>query len=210
MKLSEKILQLRRARGLSQEELAERLEVSRQAISRWEMGTAMPDAANILQLSRLFGVSTDYLLYEEYQSPADPAAAQFTEDTARAAQNRRTAFLVVTELQVIVLILQIICTFILQQPLFSFGATALSVAVLIGFELGWHRPQPPVPEAARYRRRFYTLSVWMMLYFPLRWICCDLSSLIPRPYSSLLLEAAILLLYLILAAVISTILRKKL
>ena len=62
MNLSEKLLALRKARTMSQEELAERLDVSRQAISRWEQGTAMPDAANLLQLSRLFGVSVDYLL----------------------------------------------------------------------------------------------------------------------------------------------------
>ena len=47
MKLSEKIIRLRKGRGLSQEELAERLGVSRQAVSRWESGTALPDAGNL-------------------------------------------------------------------------------------------------------------------------------------------------------------------
>lgn len=73
MKLSDKILALRKKRGMSQEELAERLNVSRQAVSRWEMGSAQPDASNLLQLSRLFGVSADYLLddgYEENQKEA--------------------------------------------------------------------------------------------------------------------------------------------
>lgn len=50
MKLSEKIIRLRKGRGLSQEELAERLGVSRQAVSRWESGTALPDAGNLLSL----------------------------------------------------------------------------------------------------------------------------------------------------------------
>lgn len=71
MKISEKIVHLRKLNGLSQEELAEKLEVSRQAISRWEMGTAKPDANNILQLSMLFGVTTDYLLHDEYESDND-------------------------------------------------------------------------------------------------------------------------------------------
>lgn len=62
MKLSDKIIGLRKSNGMSQEDLAEKLNVSRQAISRWESGTAMPDASNILQLSKLFGVTTDYLL----------------------------------------------------------------------------------------------------------------------------------------------------
>ena len=66
MKLSEKILALRRARGLSQERLAEQLQVSRQAVSRWENGSALPDASNVFQLSKLFGVSADYLLDDRY------------------------------------------------------------------------------------------------------------------------------------------------
>ena len=72
MKLSEKIVSLRKARNMSQEELAERLGVSRQAVSRWEVGSALPDASNILQLSKLFGVSADYLLNDDYEgeSPA--------------------------------------------------------------------------------------------------------------------------------------------
>ena len=71
MKISEKIVHLRKMNGLSQEDLAEKLEVSRQAISRWEMGTAKPDANNILQISKLFGVTTDYLLHDEYESDDD-------------------------------------------------------------------------------------------------------------------------------------------
>lgn len=72
MKLSEKIVNLRKARNMSQEELAEQLGVSRQAVSRWEVGSALPDASNILQLSKLFGVSADYLLNDDYkgESPA--------------------------------------------------------------------------------------------------------------------------------------------
>lgn len=76
MKLSEKIVKLRKANGWSQEELAEKLNVSRQAISRWEGDTAMPDAMNILQLSKMFGVTTDYLLNDDYESDKDIPAVQ--------------------------------------------------------------------------------------------------------------------------------------
>ena len=66
MKLSDKIIHLRKTNGLSQEDLAEKLNVSRQAISRWENGTALPDAQNVLQISKLFQVTTDYLLNDDY------------------------------------------------------------------------------------------------------------------------------------------------
>lgn len=71
MKLSDKIINLRKANGWSQEDLAERLDVSRQAISRWENGSALPDSNNILQLSKLFHVTADYLLNEDYTSDND-------------------------------------------------------------------------------------------------------------------------------------------
>ena len=65
MTFNEKLLSLRRKSGFSQEELAEKLEVSRQAVSRWEMGETMPDAKNLLELTDIFGVSVVSLLREE-------------------------------------------------------------------------------------------------------------------------------------------------
>ena len=60
--LSEKIKNLRRKYRLSQEELAERLQVSRQSVSKWECGSSTPEIEKIVQLSNLFQVTTDYLL----------------------------------------------------------------------------------------------------------------------------------------------------
>lgn len=71
MKLQDKIVMLRKKNGWSQEEFAEKMYVSRQAISRWENGTALPDAQNVLQLSKLFNVTTDYLLNDDYESDGD-------------------------------------------------------------------------------------------------------------------------------------------
>ncbi len=65
MTMGERILKLRKAHGWSQEELADRIGVSRQAISRWELDSAKPDADNIIMLCELFGVSADYLLRDQ-------------------------------------------------------------------------------------------------------------------------------------------------
>ncbi len=65
MMLSEKIMTLRKKKGWSQEELAEKLDVSRQSVSKWESAASVPDLERILQISRLFGVTTDWLLKEE-------------------------------------------------------------------------------------------------------------------------------------------------
>ena len=65
MNLPEKILMLRKEKGWSQEELAEKLDVSRQSVSKWESGASQPDLNRILDLSRIFDVTTDFLLKEE-------------------------------------------------------------------------------------------------------------------------------------------------
>lgn len=89
MTFAEKLLKLRRREGMSQEELAGRLEVSRQAVSRWETGSAMPEAAKLFQISRIFGVTADYLL--------DDAAESWRENCAPATplrkKNRRTGMI---------------------------------------------------------------------------------------------------------------------
>ena len=62
MKLHEKIFNQRKLKGLSQEELAEKLGVSRQAVSKWETGEALPEIPKLKGLADVFGVTTDYLL----------------------------------------------------------------------------------------------------------------------------------------------------
>ncbi len=71
MKLNEKIIKLRKEKGWSQEDLAERLCVSRQAVSRWEQGSTLPDIPNLLMLEEVFGVSADYLIHDNIDSVSE-------------------------------------------------------------------------------------------------------------------------------------------
>lgn len=78
MTMGEKILTMRRSRGWSQEELADRVGVTRQAVSRWESGSAKPDSDKIITICTLFGVSADYLLgltaeKTKSEAPREPA-----------------------------------------------------------------------------------------------------------------------------------------
>ena len=67
MILADKIIRLRKKNGLTQEELADKMNVSRQAVSKWEGAQTIPDLEKILQLSTLFGVTTDHLLKDEIE-----------------------------------------------------------------------------------------------------------------------------------------------
>ena len=69
MILADKIITLRKKNGWSQEELAEKLNVTRQSVSKWEGAQSVPDLNKILLMSRIFEVSTDYLLKDELEEP---------------------------------------------------------------------------------------------------------------------------------------------
>ena len=67
MILADKIIEERKKNGWTQEDLAQKLGVSRQSVSKWESAGAIPDLKKIIQLGDLFGVSTDYLLKDEVE-----------------------------------------------------------------------------------------------------------------------------------------------
>lgn len=68
MNISRKIVSLRKQKGWNQEELAERCDVSRQSVSKWESGASIPDMNKVLILSNVFNVTTDYLLKDTYEN----------------------------------------------------------------------------------------------------------------------------------------------
>ena len=86
MILADKIIDLRKKAGWSQEELAEKLAVTRQSVSKWEGAQSIPDMDKVVQMSRLFGVTTDYLLKDEIEI-AEPTV---TEDDRRPPLRRVT------------------------------------------------------------------------------------------------------------------------
>lgn len=98
VRMTERLIQLRQEQGLSQSGLAEALGVSRQAVSRWETGAAMPSAENLFCLSRLYGVPMDELIRGEEAGPEQkaeaPAGTQDAPKEDRALRRWRAAALV--------------------------------------------------------------------------------------------------------------------
>lgn len=204
MKLSDKIVRLRKSHGMSQEELAEKMKVSRQAISRWEVGTAMPDAGNILQLSKLFHVTSDYLLNDDYQSDDDLPILQDKESD----RVHQTMILFIA-LEIMSLILQFTSFMILQSAGLSLISLIPFIAIIGGFEYGWGKSVHEKNERLiLFRKRFYKVSAWLGSYFPVRLLVMKLINFYPRPINTFVLEGIILFLYFIIAAGLSALVEK--
>lgn len=138
MDIAEKIIKLRKTNGWSQEDLAEKLYVSRQAISRWENGTALPDAENVLQISKLFNVTTDYLLNDDYESDSDiPAVQTATKETEDLFSRKKQLHLIAA----ICFTISVVCSLIgvassindIQLGLSCFTLTLCSANAVIQF-----------------------------------------------------------------------------
>lgn len=80
MIFADKLIELRKKSGWSQEELAEQMNVTRQSVSKWEGAQSVPDLEKIIQLSKLFGVSTDYLLKDEIEPNENESSSLKTEE----------------------------------------------------------------------------------------------------------------------------------
>ena len=124
MTMGEKIVALRKKECWSQEDLADRLDVSRQSVSKWEGDLAAPTLDKLLELSRLFGVSTDYLIKDELESPepetpdlpAEPETEplrQVTLEEARAFADLKEASARPRALAVALCILSPVCLILL-------------------------------------------------------------------------------------------------
>ena len=92
MELYEKLYELRRASGMSQEELAEKLGVSRQAVSKWESGATQPELSKLIELSKLYSVSVDELLSLEHAKPEQDAAESPVQSNAEKAPVEKLSF----------------------------------------------------------------------------------------------------------------------
>ena len=203
--IGERIKRVRKSRNMTQEIMAEKLNVSRQAISCWEGASAQPDATNILQLSKLFGVTTDYLLNDEFESDNDlPKVKQLNNDGIHQIM------IFMITLEVMILIIQFMTTIILQNVFFGILSFIPFVTVIGVFEYGYQKKLTEATELIKtFRKKFYKISVWLGAYFPVRFAVSMLSSLYPRPYSTIVKECVIFALYVMAAMLVTLQIEKK-
>lgn len=97
MILADKIIEERKKNGWSQEELAEKLDVSRQSVSKWEGAQSTPDLQKILKMSELFGVSTDYLLKDEIETTEYVETGDSEKSLRKISMEEANAFLTVNK-----------------------------------------------------------------------------------------------------------------
>ena len=208
MTFGEKLQRLRKERGWSQERLAEEIPISRQAVSKWESGAAAPDTENVVRLSDIFGVSTDYLLHEDFTGDEDIPAVKRREEELQKARNRETAMMVLMGTLAMGQFWQLLGALIYQNPLIVLLGMTAHIVIIIAFEAMFRRYQGD-PEAREQRLLFWQLAVWFVSLFPCAAITRIFWAFWPRPYPHIWGMLSPLLLYLPLCLTVTLLLRKK-
>lgn len=124
MIFAEKLTQLRKKCGWSQEELAQKLEVTRQSVSKWEGAQSIPELDKILQISRIFGVSTDYLLLDEMEESGPVAEQSETAPVRRVSMEEASAFLRASEQTALPCTLAVFLCILSPVPLLLLGGAS--------------------------------------------------------------------------------------
>ena len=215
MTFGEKLQALRKSRGWSQEQLAERIAVSRQAISKWESEAAAPNTANVLEISRLFGVSTDYLLHDDYTGDGDIPAVKSRETQLKKQKNREMAMMVLMGIEALAFFWQCMGFLVYKSVLIPLLGMTVHIVTIIGFEAGfrgqlrYELQAQPDAEALDCRRVFYRVSVWLVSLFPTACLTQIFWTFYPREISVIAEWGLPLALYAILCGLITWKLRKK-
>lgn len=151
--LGQRLQQLRKAKGFSQEELADRVGVSRQAVSKWEGGQTAPDLERLLALSKQLDVTTDYLLTGQH-----PAAREQGPDAALFA-------VVATGSIVAGLLAAAMLWYEKQTAIATAIGLLLMVMGCVVYAIGMTMGEPA--SRPRAKRRFWAVNLWLLPFIPL-------------------------------------------
>lgn len=196
MTIADRIQSLRKGRGISQEELADRIGVSRQAVSKWESEQSTPDLEKVLLLSDYFEVTTDYLL-RGIEPPKPSAAEQTGGATSRILYIGSTAMIAIG----------LLCAFggwYAEQSAESiWGSMILQVVGVAGYAIGRLLSQTQAPLLVRW------LNVCLVMFMPLSLLLALLYGRAPAPYPTDLSSGAVFAAAYGLLAVLAFVLIKR-
>lgn len=202
MTLGEKLQQMRKQAGFSQEELAGRMGVSRQAVSKWELDETMPETENVVQLSRLFGVSCDYLLRDEVDEAGVPLPAPGRAHLDRQGWAHNALALSLA-----------VCTVGLLLALGGWlsqrasGPLVIGLIIQVGGVLLFELAVPRMGEGRKAARLgFYMIANWLVLPIPTAGLCWWIFCYAVRPYPSVLTWTVYLSFDLLMSGILTAVL----
>ncbi|WP_027631760.1 helix-turn-helix domain-containing protein [Clostridium hydrogeniformans] len=199
MTLGEKLQLLRKSKSMSQEQLATQINVSRQSVSKWELGESNPELEKIVQISNVFNVTTDYLLKDEQNSSINKTPLQNNKNpfTAQILLISSVAFLAIG----------LFCSFggwyVEQSAETIFGGMIIQVVGVTGYFIGKIYSQSKIPFGIS----FANLAIG--LFMPTSIVSSLLCRQVISPYPTSIYAIGIFIVLYMIALIFSYIILKK-
>lgn len=169
MNIGERILQLRKEKNLSQEQLSEKLEISRQSISKWESGQSIPEADKIIQLSEIFNVTTDYLLKGKEVKKDNPAVT--VEKSLPVVHGSSFYAILSTSINIVGLVLMITLWKAWRTELPVGIGLMIQIVGITVFEMASYWNKSVIGSGyGTAHLKYYSLNNWILLFMPVCYI----------------------------------------
>ena len=190
MTLADRIQQLRKQKGISQEELADRVGVSRQAVSKWESEQSTPDMDKVILLSDYFEVTTDkVILLSDYFEVTTDYLLKGIEPAPPAAGEKRADGRIFTIVATVLNLIGVLTACAVWYETLEMGSLIIGVVFLalgcMVFGIGMVECAPD--SKLRAKRNFWTVDIWLLVFLPLSVIYNVLLDVGAAPYPQLVL-----------------------
>jgi len=156
MNIADRIQNLRKIKGISQEELADKIGVSRQTVSKWESEQNIPDINKVVIMSDFFEVTSDYLLKGIEASPQ--------ESEKKLELNANIFVMIATAFNFIGLLVAIGLWYESQEPLALVAGSILMIVGCVTFGIGMTYSSQEIEKA---KRKFWIFNIWILTFMPL-------------------------------------------
>ena len=157
MNIADRIQSLRKSKGISQEELADKIGVSRQTVSKWESEQSVPDLDKVIIMSDYFEVTADYIL----------KGIESKEQTKGTSVNAIIFLAVATAFHFIGLVMASAMWYEEQTPMALVGGLVFMAVGCMVFGIGWVSSTQNVEKA---KRLFWTINIWFLVFMPLSFL----------------------------------------
>ena len=215
MTIGNKIMTLRRENNFSQEILAEKLGVSRQAVSKWEAEQCLPDIDKIVKLSELFSVPTDYILKEDYelrisnpnnnQSVDEALSSQIEREITESIKGTNSKIIndpiIISTILIIAGLLLYVSFYFSFKMLVPYAVAMLIQVIGIGLFYNYQNTVKNEKQKEKNKKKFYKINIWFFTPSILSLLYIAVKYIFPRPVSSVKSIILITILYLVISII---------
>lgn len=214
MTIGEKLQMLRKAKGISQEQLAAEISVSRQAVSKWELDESVPDTEKVIMLAKFYGVSLDYLLLDKEEKEPEKSTA-LKNDNVDSVVTKGGCIGSLGLLIIGFLVLAVGGAY--WQTIIPVGiGIGLQIIAIVFFEMVISLCKNK-GEALSYRKKFYTAVCWLVSPALIAGMTAVITAPVfvlhiiefPYPFNTMILPAAVFAVLYLAFNIVATLLIKR-